>query len=265
NREKYLTTVRLDLHESIALFFAARLLSRHSDEKNLHVVSALDKLATALPDRTIARHIAGTAEAVRQKGEHNPAFLQHLDLLTRAWADRKKVEIAYCSAAGKESQRVICPYFLDVSAIGYSTYVMGLDSLSGQIRIFKVERIKRARLLEEQYEIPPDFDPHQQLAAGWGIMWGEETVEVRLRFSPAAARRVKESVWHHSQRIEDAPDGGCLFSVCIANTMEIKPWIRSWGADVEVLSPPELRAELAEEVRAMARVYGVTPSAGAAT
>lgn len=256
NRESYLVPVHLNLHESMALFFAARLLSRHADEKNPHVISALDKLANALPDATIARHIAETAEAVRQKGQHNPAFLQHLELLTRAWADRKQVEIQYRSSSGKESRRVICVYFLEVSGIGYSTYAIGLDSLSGEIRIFKVERIDQARMLGQGYEIPPDFDPHVRLAAGWGIMWGDEVTEVRLRFSPAVARRVGESVWHHSQKIKETPDGGCILSVWIANTMEIKPWIRSWGADVEVLAPPVLRREIAAEVREMARVYG---------
>ncbi len=256
DRESYLTPVHLNLHESMALFFAARLLSRYSDEKNSHIVSALEKLAGALPDATIARHIAETAYAVSEKGQHNPAFLRHLELLTRAWADRKQVEIQYRSSSGKESRRILCTYFLEVSSIGYATYAIGLDSISGEVRTFKVERIDQARILGQEYEIPPDFNPYAQLAAGWGIMWGGEATEVRLRFSPAAARRVRESVWHHSQKIEDTPDGGCLLSVCIANTMEIKPWIRGWGADVEVLAPPDLRAELAAEAREMARLYG---------
>ncbi|MCL4514102.1 MAG: transcriptional regulator [Firmicutes bacterium] len=256
DRASYLTPVNLNLYESMALFFAARLLSRHSDENNLHVVSALEKLAGALPDATIARYIADTAQAVRQKGQHNPAFLRHLELLTRAWADRKQVEIQYRSSTGKESRRIVCIYFLEVTGIGYSTYAIGLDSLSGEIRIFKVERIDQARVLSEGYEIPPDFDPQTRLAAGWGIMWGDEITEVRLCFSPAVARRVGESVWHHSQEIEATPDGGCILSVSISNIMEIKPWIRSWGADVEVLAPPELRAEMAAEAREMAGVYG---------
>ena len=39
--------------------------------------------------------------------------------------------------------------------------------------------------------------------------------------------------------------------------MEMKPWIRQWGAAVEVITPDELRAELIDEVRAMAQVYGL--------
>jgi predicted DNA-binding transcriptional regulator YafY len=36
----------------------------------------------------------------------------------------------------------------------------------------------------------------------------------------------------------------------------MKPWIRQWGYECEVLSPPELRAEIAEEMRRAAAVYG---------
>jgi proteasome accessory factor B len=39
----------LNLNETVALYFAARLLAHHSDENNPHVDSALDKLAASLP------------------------------------------------------------------------------------------------------------------------------------------------------------------------------------------------------------------------
>ena len=36
----------------------------------------------------------------------------------------------------------------------------------------------------------------------------------------------------------------------------MKPWIRGWGADVEVLAPKHLREELSQEARRVARIYG---------
>ena len=41
----------------------------------------------------------------------------------------------------------------------------------------------------------------------------------------------------------------------VSHTLEMKPWIRGWGADCEVLHPPELRNEIAAELRAAADVY----------
>jgi predicted DNA-binding transcriptional regulator YafY len=89
------------------------------------------------------------------------------------------------------------------------------------------------------------------------VIWRDEGgIEVTLRFVPQVVRRVKESVWHPSQRLEELPDGACLFTVRIGSTLEFKPWVRQWGSAVEVLSPPEFREEIAAEVREMARNYG---------
>jgi predicted DNA-binding transcriptional regulator YafY len=104
--------------------------------------------------------------------------------------------------------------------------------------------------------IPDDFDARSLLGRAWGVMYGDETTVVTLRFSPRVARRVKESIWHESQHLEDCPDGGCIMRVQVAHTLEMQPWIRGWGADCEVLAPPALRAEVAEEMRRAAEVYG---------
>jgi proteasome accessory factor B len=250
--------VKLTNNEILALYLAARLLSRHSDEHNPHVVVALEKLADSIDARspTIARHIVQAATAVRHRRVHRE-YVEALEILTQAWAEGRKVTLRYRSYQKDEvTERTFLPYFIEPSGIGYACYVIGLDELRGELRTFKVERIRDVRLTGEYFEIPPAFDPQRLLASAWGVVWrDEETIEIVLRFSAQVARRVKESVWHHSQRIEDLPDGACLFTVRVGSTLEITPWIRQWGADVEVLAPDDLRAALIAEVRAMGRMY----------
>jgi predicted DNA-binding transcriptional regulator YafY len=253
-RERYLTTVRLNFNEAVALYMAARLLARHSDEHNPHVVAALDKLATALPE-PISGHIAGTAAYVRER-PINDRYIQVLEAITLAWSLQRKVRLWYRSPrSGKVRQRDFSPYFIEPSGIGYACYVIGFDDWSSEMRTFKLERLERAQMLDQTYQIPEDFDPNQYLETSWGIMHGEEEVEVVLQFSSAVTSRVKESVWHPSQEIDDLKDGGCLFTVRVSEPKEMQPWIRSWGAEVEVLSPPSLRQELAQEATRMAAVY----------
>jgi predicted DNA-binding transcriptional regulator YafY len=253
-RDRYLTTVRLNFNEAFALYMAARLLARHSDEHNPHVVTALDKLATALPE-PISGYIARTAEHVRSRSL-NDRYIQVLEAITLAWSLQRKVRLWYRSPrSGQVRQRDFAPYFVEPLGLGYACYTIGLDDWSGEMRTFKLERLERAQMLDQTYEIPPGFDPDQYLETSWGIMHGEETVEVVLQFSARVASRVKESVWHPSQEIDDLKDGGCLFTVRISEPTEMRPWIRSWGAEVEVLSPPALRQEIAEEAAKMAAVY----------
>jgi proteasome accessory factor B len=132
---------------------------------------------------------------------------------------------------------------------------VGFDEWSGEVRTFKLERLERAQMLDETYEIPVGFDPDDYLETSWGIMHGEDTVEVVLQFSPQVTARVKESVWHPSQEIDDLVDGGCLLTVRVSEPKEMQPWIRSWGPEVEVLAPPALRQTIAQEAARMASVY----------
>jgi predicted DNA-binding transcriptional regulator YafY len=70
------------------------------------------------------------------------------------------------------------------------------------------------------------------------------------------AALVRERTWHPSQAIDELADGGLLFTVRVSEPREMRPWIRSWGADVEVLEPISLRDQMAEEARRLAELYG---------
>jgi proteasome accessory factor B len=253
DRESYLSTIRLNLNEAVALFFAARLLAHHSDEHNPNVVSALSKLAAGLPDTTISSHMARVAEVIRARPLRSD-YVRVLDTITRAWADRRKVTIRYRAASGDLTERLICPYFLEVSRSEPASYVIAHDDLRGALRTFKIERVAAAEISDATYAIPDDFDPYAHLASAWGVM-DEVEVEVRLRFSPGVAPRVRESVWHHSQRMADTPDGGCELSMRVGGIIEIRSWVLSWGGDVEVLAPPELRDEVVDHARRMVDLY----------
>ncbi len=253
DRSKYLATIRLNLNEAIALFFAARLLSHHSDEHNPHIVSALGQLAAGLPDHTIAGHIARLAEIVRQRPP-NPHYVTILELLTRGWADRRMVRIRYRAPNRPLTERDIAPYFLEVVRTTPGVYVIGYDRLRDDLRTFKVERIEHAELLDEQFSIPTDFDPYAHLARSWELM-NEAEVTIHLRFSPQAAPRIRENRWHHSQRLIDNVDGSCDLYLTIAGIREILGWVLSWGTEVEVIEPEELRAEVINHARRILEKY----------
>jgi proteasome accessory factor B len=254
-------SVKLNNDEALALYLAARLLSRHSDEHNPHVVKALEKLADALSAKSplMAGHIARAADAVRTRRVRRE-YVEALEVLTQGWAEGRKVRLRYRSYTKDETtERTFAPYFIEPSGIGYACYVIGYDDLRDSLRTFKVERVYEARITDERFARPEQFDAQQLLASAWGVIWRDEgEIEVTLRFAPSVVRRLKESVWHHSQRIEDLPNGSCLFTVRVGSTLEMKPWIRQWGAAVEVVAPPELREEIVAEVRAMIHAYGLT-------
>jgi len=246
-------------HELVALYLASRLLVRYSDEQNPHVISALEKLADALQRHSplVTSHIAKSAQTVSARPVR-PDYVEAFEVLTQAWLLGRKARIAYQGSHDDQpTERLFSPYVIEPSGLAYSIYVIGYDDLRADVRTLKLDRVCSAHLTDESFSFPDDFDPLRRLATAWGIIWRDDgQEEVRLRFDARVSRRVKESVWHPSQRIEDLPDGSCLFTVHIGSLTEIKPWIRQWGADVEVLAPLGLRADLAAEVHALSALYG---------
>lgn len=257
DRTNYLPAVRLNLHEAMSLFLAARLLTRYADSHHPHVARGIEKLAAVMPRDLIQQHMLKAAEVVRSR-RGLPDLTRVLERLTEAWAERKRVRLwQRDSESGPTRPRLFDPYFIEPSGVGYSLYVIGLDPAKQDWRTFHIGRLEKVELTEERFEPRPEFDLYTLLRRAWGINWGKgEVYEVRLRFPPGRiTARVKASEWHMSQRIEDLPDGGCILAVKIGDYIEMKPFIRQWGQDVEVLAPEYLRREIAEEMRAAARLY----------
>ena len=254
-KDRYLTPVRVHLHEALALYLSARLLSAHSDTHNPHVVSALEKLASAMPE-PVGEHIARTAAVADQRRPHRD-HIRTLETLTRAWCERRQVRLTYHNpTAGETTERILDPYFIEPSPVGYACYVIGYDHLRRDIREFKVERIVRATLLETTFVTRDGFDPYDFLLHSWGIMGGTEVVDVVLRFSAKVAYRVRESDWPGVVEVTDETDGGCRMRLRVKHTLEMQPWIRGWGPDCEVLEPDDLRQVIAEDMIAAGAVYG---------
>jgi hypothetical protein len=57
-----------------------------------------------------------------------------------------------------------------------------------------------------------------------------------------------------TEQVTHEADGRVLWRARVPGTLEIRRWILQWGAQVEVLAPPELRDEIAETYRKAAEV-----------
>lgn len=262
DREAYKVNVRLTLHESLAVHLAARLLTTRTDKHNPHAASALRKLGIALEKLAprISRHLALSADVLDDDSRRrDPVFLQVLETLTRAWSLGKKVQLTHELEQGKIFEYTFAPYFIEPYAVGRTVHVIGLREPPGKIRTFKVENIRTARLLENAaYEIPPDFDPRATLKDAWGIWYTENKPQpVVLRFTRQIAPRVRQTQWHHAETLQEEADGSLIWRAEIAEWKEMVPWVRGWGADVTVIAPEELRQEIVNEVKRMARNYAI--------
>lgn len=142
-------------------------------------------------------------------------------------------------------------------------HVIGLREPPHAVRTFKIERIRTIRLLPDQpYTIPDAFDAREMLQDAWGIWYTEAPpVEVVLHFSRQVAPRVAETQWHHAQALTEQPDGSLIWRAPVAEWREMLPWIRGWGAEVEVLEPEALRETVKAHLQRLASNYNLTRQA----
>jgi CRISPR-associated endonuclease/helicase Cas3 len=244
----------------MALYLGARLLVKQLDKRNEPAETALLKLAQALRDNAgVGKEIyQATQELVRRpvREGYQPIFRN----MVRAYIYRKKVRICYKPLNWEKSfQTTFSTYLIEPSLIGSAIYLIGHSSIVDALRAYKLERIQAAEITRQDYTIPEDFPGLAILRNAWNIMTGEELTRVVLRFSPRVRERVEETIWHPSQNLSEDPEkeGHLRWTAEIANTQDILPWIRSWGADCEVVKPPKLRRRLKREARLMGKTYQV--------
>lgn len=260
NREMYQVEVLLTLDEGIALHLASRLLATRTDKHYPHAAKALRALGAALEEIAplVSDHLRLSAGVLDDEyRRRDPIFMQVLETLTRAWVLAQKVELTHEMENGRVFTYKFAPYFIEPYAVGRTMHVIGYREPPGKLRTFKIERIRTIELLDERYQIPDDFDPRRELRNAWGIWYTEtEPVEVVLRFHRRVAKRVQETMWHHAEETSlDDEDGSLIWRTAVDEPQEMLPWIRGWGADVEVVAPLELRETLMGETKAMVEQY----------
>jgi proteasome accessory factor B len=134
-------------------------------------------------------------------------------------------------------------------------YLIGFDLERNALRTFALPRIADAAATKETFVRPPDFSPEKFFANALGVLGGTGDWKVVIRFTAAAAERVREREWHESQEMHELPRGGLELRLRLGALSEVEQWILGWGSAAEVIAPAELRASIRQTVENLATVY----------
>jgi predicted DNA-binding transcriptional regulator YafY len=147
------------------------------------------------------------------------------------------------------------PFLIEPSLQTHALYLLGWDEDRGAMRTFKIERIRDVRVLARSFESPEGASLERDLRRGWDIISDQPPTDIVLQFSAAVADRVLETTWHPLQETERKSDGTLRWRSTVSGILEIRLWILSWGDDVEVLEPPDLRDQVREILERAAAQY----------
>lgn len=180
--------------------------------------------------------------------------LEHFERVGSALLRRKRLLIAYYSRGrGELTEREISPQRL----VHYreNWYLDAWCHKRRGLRNFAVDSIRRAQILEKPAREITAKAVDAALGPGYGILAGRRLKWATLRFTPERARWVAAEHWHPKQRGRFEKDGHYVLEIPYADHRELQMDILKYGAEVEVLGPPELHELISGQIEKLASLY----------
>lgn len=214
------------------------------------------KMEAGLPDKTvnhlerIVQVFAPHMRSIRPYGKQKDILIG----IRKALLLQLSIVLRYRKpdAAGPLTYKVD-PYVLVLRQNGL--YVVGYTHRPKALRMFAVERIRKADLTEERFETKPDLLRKAVSQHRFGLI-DEIPQEVRIQFKKESAYLFKERQWHPTQTLKGLKNGDVVLTMQAGGLDEIATWVLSWGPQAKVLSPPALVQLVTTELAAAARQYG---------
>jgi proteasome accessory factor B len=234
-----LPPITLDAEEAAALGLAAKVWQQ---ARLAGAASgALQKLrAAGLPEDVDPYEAHGALEP------HIPVHEAAFEPLMLACRDRRPVIFDYRKAtAARPETRHVEPWALECWRGHW--YLAGWDRDRGAERVFRLSRITgkvRARAGRYTAEVP-DVVTVRETVAGWAGEIADRSARIRLRTGSGYPLRAK------AVSVRELGDGWDELEIPYGHGLDA--WLVEFGPDVVVLEPAELRAEVVDRLRAVAK------------
>lgn len=249
------TGIDSNVYQAAAMFLAATALRPAAGTVISQGAEDLwEKFKAKLPAKTRAalEHIEKKFFYVPFAAKDYAALDERLDLLLRAVLAQQVLDIRYRRPDGRTHQHRFAPYTLVLYRDGL--YLLGQSSRHAKPIYLAIDRIADIQRTGERFAYPSGYNPVRHTDGVFGIWEGGE-VTVALRLTGRAAEQIPERRVHRSQTFAPLRGGATLMRVTVRGWQELAWWILSWGGDVEVLEPPELRAYVKRSVQGAAALY----------
>ncbi|WP_030955227.1 helix-turn-helix transcriptional regulator [Streptomyces sp. NRRL S-481] len=229
----------LDAEEAAALGLAAKVWQQA-------------RLAGAASGALQKLRAAGLPEDVDPYGPHGalepriPVHEAAFEPLMLACRDRRPVVFDYRKAtAARPEQRHVEPWALECWRGHW--YLAGWDRDRGAERVFRLSRITgKVRSRGGRYTAPvPDVVTVRETVASWAGEIADRSARIRLRSDAGYPLRAKATA------VRELGNGWDELEIPYGHGLDA--WLVEFGPDVVVLEPAELRADVVDRLRAVAK------------
>ena len=188
--------------------------------------------------------------------ENIPSGQDYLALILQAMKKSKLLNITYKSYWSEQEHTFpVAPYC--VKLFRQRWYLVGNSVNEDIIRIYALDRVLEAALLDDAFKYPKEFNPENYFKHCFGIIHDEDCPleTVKLKVSHDQANYLRSLPLHHSQKELVRTGDYSIFSVELRPTFDFQQELLWNGDALEVLEPLWLRKEMADMVKRMGNNY----------
>jgi predicted DNA-binding transcriptional regulator YafY len=247
-----LTTSALNGSDVLILALARSVLADDAGPLAAQLQTTLDKITVGLPP-ALRQLLTEAAQTVRATGgpardySHAPVAL-----MQRAAARQETVEMLYDSRNSNTCERRLVDPYLVERRDGRYWEVHARCYRDGTVKTFALDRVLESRLTGQKF-IRGEWDESSKGVFG-GIR-GEDWVALAVRFDATVAPYARDRTWPFDATLTEKADGSVVLTGQVRGVKGVVRELLTWRRHAVVLGGPELRAAMAEEVRAMAAHY----------
>lgn len=238
-----LPPVMFTQEEAAALLLGGKLAAHMTDSSvKKHFETALFKIKAVLrtTDKEQMDLLADHIEILRSRIPQEETPSPHLTALQRAIADKRCINILYHSGYNEQTnERVIEP--IGLCHYSGNWHLIGWCRLRNGYRDFRVGRIQRLQLKDEQY----DITAHPSLKDYIDSMLNSaDLIEVVLRFEKKVVRYLKDQKYYYGFVREEEEDDFVRMHFVTSSLEGFGRWLLMFTNSVVVESPADLQVIL---------------------
>ena len=189
--------------------------------------------------------------------EDIPSGHRHLTSIMEAMTENRQIRITYQKYTRAEADSyTLKPYALKEFAKRW--YVVAYCNERGALRVYGLDRIHELEMTTDTFRMPRNFDVDELFSTSFGIYIPEEKGRtITFRTSITDARFLRDLPIHSSQKEVSSDTDSVTFSIFVCPNKALIMEFCKYGSGLEVLSPADVRENVAQEHRKAAQKYNI--------
>jgi predicted DNA-binding transcriptional regulator YafY len=198
-------------------------------------------------------HTIGFPQNIRfMVRKHQSYSLFVFSTLVNAIESQHRVEIEYVKyATGMKITRTLEPYEIVPSHRDWRI----VGRVPGDYKIYFIQNITSARPLTERFERRKDYDKVELYKNAVNFYRGKETIRVTLAIDPSIAPLVLDELMVEPGEASTDDRNRTVVTRTVSSSRELVKLVMGHGDLIEVVSPAEIRSEIAATAQRLVSLY----------